>query len=112
MSAIVDYSTQTVRHVRPEYEASPKLNIEFLDTTCKDIFTTSWRVRIRKTENEDDLVLTYKKKIIMGSDMPAALTTTDDDIFDAINAGYKHVERDVSAEDVQLVCAVGRQRAE
>ncbi|KFA81593.1 hypothetical protein S40288_11561 [Stachybotrys chartarum IBT 40288] len=99
MSAIVDYSTQTVRHVRPDYEGqasaqthhSPrpyatKLNIEFLDTTCKDISTTSSRVRIRKTENKDDLVLTYKKKIIMGNDMPAAFTTADNDAFDAINA--------------------------
>ncbi|KFA67367.1 hypothetical protein S40285_09607 [Stachybotrys chlorohalonatus IBT 40285] len=119
MTAIVDSSTQAAPNMTPDYEVklllkpsavlgpnneltstvlstfdmSPsviKLNVQFLDTTCKDILTAGWSARIRKTENKDDLELTYKKRYdIMGGDIDAALTMAKNDRFDADDAKYE-----------------------
>lgn len=67
-----------------------KLNVQFLDTSCKDIYTAGWSARIRKTEKEDDLELTYKKRYaIIGGDIDVALTTANNDGFDAGDANYE-----------------------
>ncbi|KAJ4178700.1 hypothetical protein NW755_012994 [Fusarium falciforme] len=119
MTAIADSSTQAAPNMTPEYEVklllkpaavldpnkeltstvlstfhmSPsvtKQNIQFLDTTSKDIYTAGWSARIRKTENEDDLELTYKKRYaIVEGDIDAALTTANNDGFNAGDARYE-----------------------
>ncbi|KAH7131463.1 hypothetical protein B0J13DRAFT_642167 [Dactylonectria estremocensis] len=119
MTAIVDSSTQAAPNMTSEYEVKlllkptavlsskkeltstvlstfdmppsvTKLNVQFLDTACKDIYTADWSARIRKTENDDDLELTYKKRyVITGGDIDAALTTANTDGFDASDANYE-----------------------
>jgi hypothetical protein len=67
-----------------------KQSIQFLDTDNKDIYTAGWSARIRKTENDDGLELTYKKRYaIVGGDIDAALTTANNDGFDSSNVKYE-----------------------
>ncbi|KAH7233728.1 uncharacterized protein BKA55DRAFT_522996 [Fusarium redolens] len=119
MAAITDSSAQAAPNMTPEYEVKlllnptavlgpnkkltstvlstfdmptsvTKLNVQFLDTSCKDIYTAGWSARIRKTEKEDDLELTYKKRYaIIGGDIDVALTTANNDGFDAGDANYE-----------------------
>ncbi|KAJ3455567.1 hypothetical protein MRS44_017049 [Fusarium solani] len=119
MAAIVDSSAQAAPNMTPEYEvkllleptavlgpnkeltstvlsafnmspSATKQSIQFLDTTSKDIYTAGWSARIRKTENDDDLELTYKKRYpIVGGDIDAALTTANNDGFDASDVRYE-----------------------
>jgi hypothetical protein len=66
-----------------------KQTIQYLDTTGKDLYATGWSTRIRKTENEDGLELTYKKRYtIADSNINAALTEANNDGFDASEAKY------------------------
>ncbi|KAJ5505466.1 hypothetical protein LT330_001862 [Penicillium expansum] len=66
------------------------INVQFLDTCSKDIYKADWSARIRKTENKDEFELTYKKRYdITGSDIDAALTTANNDGFDAGDTNYK-----------------------
>ncbi|KAM6504693.1 hypothetical protein FSOLCH5_015194 [Fusarium solani] len=119
MAAIVDFPAQEAPNMTPEYEVklllkpnavlSPnkeltgtvlstfdmppsvtKQSVQFLDTASKDIYTAGWSARIRKSENEDDLELTYKKRYaIVGGDIGAALTTANNDGFDTSDARYE-----------------------
>lgn len=119
MAAIADSSTQEAPNMTPEYEVklllkptavlSPnkelmstvlstfdmppsvtKQSVQFLDTDSKDIYIAGWSARIRKTENEDNLELTYKKRYaIVGGDIDAALTTANNNGFDAGDARYE-----------------------
>ncbi|KAJ0423497.1 hypothetical protein BJY00DRAFT_310153 [Aspergillus carlsbadensis] len=67
-----------------------KLNVQFLDTECKEIYSAGWSPRIRKTENEDDIELTYKKRYpITDGDIDAALSMARKDGFDARAAKYE-----------------------
>jgi hypothetical protein len=71
-------------------QAATELHVQFLDTNYREIYTANWSPRIRKTENEDDLELTYKKRYtIMGSDIDAALTAANRDGFNAGDEKYK-----------------------
>ncbi|PKY01195.1 hypothetical protein P168DRAFT_307052 [Aspergillus campestris IBT 28561] len=70
--------------------ADTKLNVQFLDRNCKEIYAAGWSPRIRKTENEDDFELTYKKRYaITGGDIDAALTAANGDGFNAGDAKYE-----------------------
>ncbi|KAL3483406.1 hypothetical protein BJX62DRAFT_249491 [Aspergillus germanicus] len=61
-----------------------KLNVQFLDTNCKEIYSAGWSPRIRKTKDEDEIELTYKKRYpITGDDIDGALTAANKDGFDA-----------------------------
>ncbi|KAL4861846.1 hypothetical protein BDV12DRAFT_203617 [Aspergillus spectabilis] len=67
-----------------------KLNVQFLDTNCKEIYSAGWSPRIRKTEKEDDLELMYKKRYpITGNYIDAALSTANKDGFNAGAAKYE-----------------------
>ncbi|KAL2844501.1 hypothetical protein BJY01DRAFT_235267 [Aspergillus pseudoustus] len=69
---------------------STKLNVQFLDMSCKEAYNASWSPRIRKTENEDGFELTYKKRYaITGGDIDAALTAANRDGFDADDTKYE-----------------------
>ncbi|KAF5261265.1 hypothetical protein FOXYS1_8051 [Fusarium oxysporum] len=119
MTANAEPSTQVAPNMKPEYEVKlllkptavlrldkelqdtvlstfhmstsvTKQSIQFLDTDSKDIYAAGWSARIRKTENEDGLELTYKKRYaIMGGDINAALTTANNDGFDAGDVKYE-----------------------
>ncbi|KAM5353353.1 hypothetical protein ACJ41O_000003 [Fusarium nematophilum] len=119
MTAIVVSPTKTAPNMTPEYEVklllNPaavlgpdnelrssvlstfdmpptviNLNVQFLDTSYKEIYTAGWSARIRKTENEDGFELTYKKRYaITCGDIDAALTTANNDGFDAGEAKYE-----------------------
>ncbi|KAF9766232.1 hypothetical protein IL306_001385 [Fusarium sp. DS 682] len=119
MTANAESSTQVAPNMMPEYEVKlllkptavlrldkelqdtvlstfdmppsvTKQSIQFLDTDSKDIYAAGWSARIRKTENDDGLELTYKKRYaIMGGDIDAALTTANNDGFDASDVKYE-----------------------
>lgn len=66
-----------------------ELNVQFLDTCSREIYAASWSPRIRKTENEDKIELTYKKRYpITDGDIDAALTQANKEGFDAAAAKY------------------------
>jgi hypothetical protein len=67
-----------------------KQNIQFLDNSSKELYTAGWSVRIRKTENEDDFELTYKKRYtIMDGNIKAALTKANEDHFNTGDSKYE-----------------------
>ncbi|KAG7406723.1 hypothetical protein Forpe1208_v014424 [Fusarium oxysporum f. sp. rapae] len=67
-----------------------KQSIQFLDTDSKDIYAASWSACICKTENNNSSEPMYKKRYtIVGGDIDAALTTADNNSFDAGNVKYK-----------------------
>ncbi|KAK3353373.1 hypothetical protein B0T25DRAFT_590953 [Lasiosphaeria hispida] len=66
-----------------------KMNVQFLDTSAKEIYAAGWSPRIRKTEGENDFELTYKKRYpVSGNDIDGALTTANAGGFDAGDTGY------------------------
>jgi hypothetical protein len=66
-----------------------KQTIQYLDTPGKDLYATGWSARIRKTENEDGLELTYKKRYtIVDYNIDAELTKANNDGFDASEVKY------------------------
>jgi hypothetical protein len=66
-----------------------KLNVQFLDTCSKEIYTAGWSVRIRKAEGDDKFELTYKKRYaITGGDIDTALTIANNDGFNAGTTKY------------------------
>lgn len=66
-----------------------KMNVQFLDTSAKDLYTAGWSPRIRKTEGESGFELTYKKRYPVGSGgIDGALTTANGQGFDANDTTY------------------------
>ncbi|KAH7236541.1 hypothetical protein BKA59DRAFT_487206 [Fusarium tricinctum] len=66
-----------------------KQTIQYLDTNDKDLHAAGWSARIRKTENEDGLELTYKKRYaIEDEDIDAALIKAKNDGFNASEVKY------------------------
>jgi hypothetical protein len=67
-----------------------RLSVQFLDTDCTDIYSAGWSPRVRKTEDEDELELTYKKRYpITGTGIDGALTVANKDDFNADAAKYE-----------------------
>jgi hypothetical protein len=67
-----------------------KLNVQFLNPSCKETYSAGWSPRIRKTKKEDELKLTYKTRYpITGDDIDAALTAANRDRFNASTAKYE-----------------------
>jgi hypothetical protein len=67
-----------------------KMNVQFLDTPDKEIYNNGWSLRIRKTEDEDDFELTYKKRYpVTNGNIDAALTTANNEGFDASDTNYE-----------------------
>ncbi|KAK2468675.1 hypothetical protein H9L39_19834 [Fusarium oxysporum f. sp. albedinis] len=80
-----------------------KQSIQFLDTDSKDIYTAGWSARIRKTENDDGLELTYKKRYtIVGGDIDAALTTANNDGFNAGDVNRKKTVEEAANSEMDL----------
>ncbi|WP_405082924.1 hypothetical protein ACI48J_12030 [Paenibacillus chitinolyticus] len=67
-----------------------KMNVAFLDTNAKTIYTGGWSTRIRKTEGESKFELSYKKRYpIANNDINAALTKANQDGFDSSDTNYE-----------------------
>ena len=67
-----------------------RMNVQFLDTDDKEIYSNAWSPRIRKAEGESGFELTYKKRYpITGGDIDGALGTANADGFDAGDTGYE-----------------------
>jgi hypothetical protein len=67
-----------------------KMNVQFLDTDRKEIYDHGWCPRVRKTEGEPDLELTYKKRYpVTGGDIDGALATAQGEGFDADATSYE-----------------------
>jgi len=66
-----------------------KMNVQFLDTDTKPIYNAGWSPRIRKTENENNFELTYKKRYaISGGDIDTALTVANNEGFNSGDTNY------------------------
>lgn len=66
-----------------------KMNVQFLDTSSKEIYAAGWSPRIRKTEGENDFELTYKKRYpVSSNDIDGTLTTANTQGFDAGDTNY------------------------
>lgn len=58
-----------------------KMNVQFLDTNSKQIYTAGWSPRVRKTEGDpgSEFELTYKKRYPVTTTIDAALTSANHD---------------------------------
>lgn len=66
-----------------------KMNVQFLDTSAKDVYDAGWSPRIRKTEGESGFELTYKKRYPVGAGgIDGALTTANGDGLDSNDTSY------------------------
>ncbi|KAJ5150898.1 uncharacterized protein N7482_010150 [Penicillium canariense] len=62
-SAVLSPQYELTGNVISSFDMPPtviKMNVQFLDTSSKELYTADWSARIRKMENEDDFELTYK----------------------------------------------------
>ncbi|KAB8199100.1 hypothetical protein BDV34DRAFT_233374 [Aspergillus parasiticus] len=85
------------------------LNIQFLDTSSKELYIAGWSARICKTENEDGFELTYKKRYtISGGNIDAALAAANNDGF---NAGIAKYEAQVEWGYEKQTLSVSRKKA-
>ncbi|MWC29694.1 hypothetical protein [Paenibacillus sp. MMS18-CY102] len=67
-----------------------KMNVAFLDTNAKNIYSNGWSTRIRKMEGESDFELSYKKRYaIANGDITAALTQANNEGFDSGDTNYE-----------------------
>lgn len=67
-----------------------KMNVLFMDTNAKDIYSNTWIARIRKTEGESDFELTYKKRYaIDNGNITEALYKANAEGFDSSEKNYE-----------------------
>ena len=79
---------------------SKKMNIQFVDTKTQDIYIKGWNLRIRKTEEDIEFELTYKKRYSIGDgfsstaegNIDAALETAEQDGFNSTSTFEAQVE--------------------
>ncbi|OAL55715.1 hypothetical protein IQ07DRAFT_583158 [Pyrenochaeta sp. DS3sAY3a] len=64
-----------------------KMNVQFFDTNCQEIYKSGWSLRIRKSEGENEFEVNYKKRYPLDE----GFSTTD---ADAVSAGVKAAESD------------------
>ena len=82
--------TSTVRSAFGMPSTVTKMNVQFLDTNSEEIYSNGWSPRIRRTEGESDFELTYKKRYpITAGDIDGALTTANNQGFNAGDTGYE-----------------------
>jgi hypothetical protein len=66
-----------------------KMNVQFLDTSAKDLYAAGWSPRIRRTEGESGFELTYKKRYPVGAGgIDGALSQANADGLDADDTTY------------------------
>ncbi|RAL07354.1 uncharacterized protein BO97DRAFT_356656 [Aspergillus homomorphus CBS 101889] len=90
---VLDIDQGLTRDVKSAFDVLStvtKLNVQFLDMKCKEIYTAGWSPRIRKTENKNDIELTYKRRYaITDGGIDAVLTTANQDGFHTGNTEFK-----------------------
>ncbi|KAH0829260.1 hypothetical protein AYO21_09786 [Fonsecaea monophora] len=106
----LDSAIVTEFHVE---SSAKKMNIQFLDTKERDLYTSGWNLRIRKEEGEEDFELTYKKRYaidegdarIAGGSIDMALETALQEGFDTttvykaqVEVGYQKQTLSVSSD--------------
>lgn len=93
--------------------STKKMNIQFMDTKEKDIYNKGWNLRIRKTENDEEFELTYKKRYSVDEELSppskdkidAALRTAEQDGFDPriyeaqVEVGYRKQTLSISHDE-------------
>ena len=80
--------------------STKKMNIQFVDTKKQDIYTNGWNLRIRKTEDEDEFELMYKKRypiddkfsIAAEGNIGVAVKTAEQEGFDSTTTFKAQVE--------------------
>jgi hypothetical protein len=92
-TAVLSSDDELTGTVLSTFDMTPiatKLNVQFLDKSSKEIYKAGWSARIRKSENENKLELTYKKRYtIRGGDIDAALIMANNDGFNDGSTKYK-----------------------
>lgn len=80
------------------------INVQFLDTNDKEIYSSNWSTRIRKFENEGKLELTYKRRYtITNSNINTALDVANEDGFNATDKKYEaQVEWDFQMKTLSI----------
>ncbi|KAF5227572.1 hypothetical protein FANTH_14735 [Fusarium anthophilum] len=90
--AVLNSDNELTSTVLAAFDIRPgviKQTIQFLDTDGKDLYTIGWSARVRKTENEDGLELTYKKRYtITYNNIDAALNEANGNGFNASERKY------------------------
>lgn len=67
-----------------------KMNVEFLDTNAKVIYSNGWSTRVRKMEGENNFELSYKKRYpIENGNIDAALALANQEGFDSSDTNYE-----------------------
>lgn len=80
--------------------STTKMNVQFVDTEKRELDAKGWNLRIRKSEGEDEMQLTYKKRYPIGegfsatagSSIDAAANTAGQDGFDSSTSYEAQVE--------------------
>ncbi|PTD08572.1 hypothetical protein FCULG_00012464 [Fusarium culmorum] len=90
--AVLNSGNELTSAVLAAFDVRPGVinqTIQYLDTNEKRLYSKDWSARVRKTENEDGLELTYKKRYaITANNIDAALTKANDDGFNASEGKY------------------------
>ncbi|KAL4723020.1 hypothetical protein ACLX1H_010261 [Fusarium chlamydosporum] len=90
--AVLDSRSELKSTVLEAFDIRPgviKQTIQYLDTNDKQLYSNGWSARVRKTENEDGLELTYKKRYtIAANDIDAALNKANHDGFNVSESKY------------------------
>ncbi|WXC58275.1 hypothetical protein SNK03_004173 [Fusarium graminearum] len=90
--AVLNSGNELTSAVLAAFDVRPGVinqTIQYLDTNEKHLCSKDWSARVRKTENEDGLELTYKKRYaITANNIDATLTKANDDGFNASEGKY------------------------
>jgi hypothetical protein len=65
------------------------MNVQFVDTACKDIYNLGWSLRIRKATGDEKWEVTFKKRYPIEAGVDAALNKANSDGFNADAEGYE-----------------------
>lgn len=102
-SKVLEADNKLTDAVRAEFSIQPgakDMNIQFVDTKDKDIYTNGWNLRIRRTAGASRFELTYKKRYLLDegfsttaeAKIGAALTVAAQDGFDSTTTFEAQVE--------------------
>lgn len=93
-------------------QGTKKMNIQFMDTSNRDIYNEGWTLRMRKSENDHEFELTYKKRYPVGDELSdatvgninAALMTAKEQGFGPtyeaqVELGYKKQTLSISHDE-------------
>jgi hypothetical protein len=113
-SKVLEASNKLTNAVQAEFSIQPvtkDMNIQFVDTKDRDIYTNGWSLRIRRTVGANKFELTYKKRYPLGAvttaetNIDAALTVAAQDGFDStttfdaqLDVGHRNLTLSISCD--------------